>query len=280
LCLNCTPIKRIYRPAQLIETPMMLARRFIRPRSCGKALTVFPNCAATCGRTSQFFRPVLLLTPRAAARSFATQGAEPSGLTQVYAWWKGASANLKKLFVSYGYFAVATYLGVYVTTLSGLFVLVHAGLIPGPDVGAFINAWSVKKMLVGDDPVTLSPVVGEFLMAWLLTKTTEPVRLVVTIAAIPALVRRMPASILRAFRIPPDMWDPHYNLPKPLRRLRESSLASLHSSSPGNVHHAGQPGNRALSQGVFVRRSNQSSNILRPRWIQATFLRSLFPHSR
>lgn len=115
------------------------------------------------------------------------------------------------MFVSYGWFAVATYLGVYVTTLSGLFACVHFGLIGVPvDVGAYLDASSMKKALLGDAPLQLPPVASEFLFAWLLTKTTEPARLVVTIAAVPWLVRHAPAPLLRLLRVPPDMWTPRF----------------------------------------------------------------------
>jgi hypothetical protein len=163
--------------------------------------------------------------------------AKPVSILRPLAWWKANSAAMKKLFTSYGLFAVATYLGVYVTTLSGLFALVHAGAVEGPDVEAFLNSWSLKHALWGDAPIRLSPVFGEFLMAWLLTKTTEPVRLAVTIAAIPVLVRRMPHTVLRLLRVPPDMWDPRYRLPKALQRLRRvPATVSAATATGGNAN--------------------------------------------
>jgi hypothetical protein len=126
----------------------------------------------------------------------------PFSLRNFPAWWRANNARLKYFFRTYGYFAVATYLGVYVITLAGLFGLVRAGAIRGPDVNTWLNNWSVKKAFT-DKPVHLSPVATDFGVAWLLTKTTEPVRLVVTLAILPVLARRVPASVARLFRFPP-----------------------------------------------------------------------------
>jgi hypothetical protein len=126
----------------------------------------------------------------------------PFSLRNFPAWWRANNARLKYFFRTYGYFSVATYLGVYVVTLAGIFGLVRGGAIRGPDVNAWLNNWSVKKAIT-DKPVALSPVATDFGMAWLLTKTTEPVRLVVTLAILPVLVRRLPLSVARLFKIPP-----------------------------------------------------------------------------
>ena len=106
------------------------------------------------------------------------------------------------MMTSYGYLTVATYLGVYVVTLAGLFAAVSAGAIAGPDVDTFINAWSVKRALLGDRELHVPPWATQFATAWVLTKTTEPARLVATLALVPAIVRRAPVGLLRAFRVP------------------------------------------------------------------------------
>jgi len=106
------------------------------------------------------------------------------------------------MFKQYGYLTVATYLGVYVVTLAGLYALVRTGLVEGPDVNTFLNNWFVKKALYADE-IKLSDKAVDFGMAWLLTKTTEPVRLVVTLALMPVVVRRSPAWLLRLFRAAP-----------------------------------------------------------------------------
>ena len=125
-----------------------------------------------------------------------------SFLSSPLGWWRANAARFKAAIASYGYFAVATYLGVYVTTLAGLFVLVQSGAIEGPDVNAFLNGWFVKKALWGDAPVVIPAAYGNFATAWVLTKTTEPLRLVATLALLPVAARRAPAGLLRAFRVP------------------------------------------------------------------------------
>ena len=152
-------------------------------------------------------------------RTFSTLKSSNSFKFNPIQWWRENNARLKKLVLSYGWFAGATYLGVYVTTLTGLFVMVRLGAIgPSIDVGAAIDSWSIKKALFGEERLHINPVLSDFLVAWLLTKTTEPARLAVTIATIPVLVRHMPPAVLRFLRVPQDMWHPHFrDLPRALR---------------------------------------------------------------
>lgn len=118
-------------------------------------------------------------------------------------WWRANTARAKAMMSQYGYLAVATYFGVYLVTLGSLYGLVTAGVIAAPTGGVdeFINSWSVKKALLGEEPLHISPGFTGFATAWLLTKTTEPLRLVVTIGAVPAIARWAPASVLRMLRV-------------------------------------------------------------------------------
>ena len=109
---------------------------------------------------------------------------------------------MKRLFKSYGYFTVATYLGVYVITLGGLYVTVKAGAVTPPDVNGWINNWRVKKALY-EPQLVIPENYLDFATAWVLTKTTEPIRLVVTIALVPILVRRLPPRVLSLFGAKP-----------------------------------------------------------------------------
>ncbi len=103
----------------------------------------------------------------------------------------------------YGYLFVATYLSVYVVTLSGTYALVENGVIAGPDVNEWLKTSTVKQMVFGDREVRCPPVLVNFMTAWLLTKLTEPVRAAVTVALIPIAVRRLPPRLLRALRVEP-----------------------------------------------------------------------------
>jgi hypothetical protein len=67
-------------------------------------------------------------------------------------------------------------------------------------VNAWINGSSIKKFFT-ESEVKLSPFWSEFLTAWALTKTTEPLRIVGTAAALPVVVRYMPARLLQVFGI-------------------------------------------------------------------------------
>lgn len=118
------------------------------------------------------------------------------------AWWNANKAKLKDLASKYGWLPVATYLGVYVVVLSGMFVLVKAGVVHGPDaegISTFVNGWFVKRAVMGDAVVTIPAGFIDFATAWVLTKTTEPVRLVATIAVVPALARRLSPQLLMRF---------------------------------------------------------------------------------
>jgi len=85
---------------------------------------------------------------------------------------------------------------VYLVTLASVYGAVRAGALRGPDaayINGFLSTWYVKRALLGDGPVALPPSAVDFATAWLITKTTEPARLVGTIAVVPALARRYPA---------------------------------------------------------------------------------------
>lgn len=107
--------------------------------------------------------------------------------------------KLRLMVKRYGAVAVVTYLGVYVGTLGVLFAAVESGLNPF-DYGMDSN-WLVEKatgMLEGyswSEPVVeviqKNPHAGNFAAAWILTKFTEPVRMLFTIAIVPRIARAL-----------------------------------------------------------------------------------------
>jgi Protein of unknown function (DUF1279) len=127
----------------------------------------------------------------------------PSFFSSPIGWLKANKAHFKDLFKRYGYLTVATYLTVYVITLAGLYGCVRLGLVQGPDVNAYVNDWMIKKALVGDKHVTVPPKLIDFATAWILTKFTEPIRLAVTIAVMPRVIRRAPPGLLKFFKAGP-----------------------------------------------------------------------------
>ena len=132
-----------------------------------------------------------------------------SGGSLLFAPWRWLMANkaaLSQLARESGWLAAATYLSVYVLTLSALFAAVHSGALAALgmaplDVAGAIHArlpeWLWKPLL--GESGKLSPLFVEFGAAWLLTKTTEPLRLVATIALVPLLRRYAPLMLLRFF---------------------------------------------------------------------------------
>ena len=132
-------------------------------------------------------------------RSVSTTPPPPPPARGPLAWLLAQKAQLTELGTKYGYLSIATYLGVYVCTLGGIYVCVKAGAVTPPDVNTFINELSLKKALLGDGRIEVPPWGVDFATAWVLTKTTEPLRLVSTIALIPVLVRRLPPHVLAAF---------------------------------------------------------------------------------
>ncbi|EKU20355.1 hypothetical protein NGA_2087520 [Nannochloropsis gaditana CCMP526] len=105
--------------------------------------------------------------------------------------------KLRLMVKRYGAVAVITYLGVYVVTLSALFAAVESGLTPF-DYGLDSN-WLVEKAthllenyswsepLV--ETIQTNPHAGNFAVAWVLTKFTEPLRMILTIAVVPRIAR-------------------------------------------------------------------------------------------
>jgi len=91
-------------------------------------------------------------------------------------------------------------------TLAALYAAVRAGALGTLDVAGALAARlpaAVKEALFGPGDIAISPALLDFGTAWLLTKTTEPLRLVATLALVPALRRRAPLPLLRLLRAVP-----------------------------------------------------------------------------
>jgi len=113
--------------------------------------------------------------------------------------WRWVSAQLKELWTRYGWLTVITWFGLYNAVLWSIFGARRSGVLKGmdaKDVEKWLNNLSLKKSVLGPEHVTLSPVAMDFLIAWLLVKTTEPIRAVAVILAVPVLVRRLPTWLL------------------------------------------------------------------------------------
>lgn len=108
---------------------------------------------------------------------------------------------MTRLLKRYGYITAATYVAVYVVSLSSVYGIVSLGIIPILDVNSFVNGLSLKKWILGDAPVDIPRWASPLVTAWIITKTTEPVRLVVTAAIMPSVIKRLPVGILRFFGV-------------------------------------------------------------------------------
>ena len=122
-------------------------------------------------------------------------------------WLLAHKEQFSHLMRSYGYLALATYLSVYVVTLCSLWLAVLGGWIGTLDVVGALSArlpdWAQRAMWGGGE-LRLAPWLVKFFTAWLITKTTEPLRLVTTIALVPLLRRHAPTVLLRVLRALPE----------------------------------------------------------------------------
>ncbi len=107
--------------------------------------------------------------------------------------------KLKLMMKRYGAVAVVTYFGVYVSTLGVLYAAIESGVNPfdyGLDSGSLMG--KVTAMLEGYswsqpilDSIEKNPHVGNFALAWIMTKFTEPLRMLVTFGIVPPIARAL-----------------------------------------------------------------------------------------
>ena len=116
-------------------------------------------------------------------------------------WWTENSGLFRQYVRNYGGLTLTFYIGMYVVVLTTLWGLVELGAVRGPDVNKWLKNSKIKTWLSPDKELEVSPHITNFLTAWLLTKTTEPVRILVTLFAIPALLRYLPMRVLQIFNI-------------------------------------------------------------------------------
>jgi hypothetical protein len=85
--------------------------------------------------------------------------------------------------------------------LGSTFGLVRCGAIPSPDLHAWVNDSRLKKWMCPDKRLQLSKGASDFLTAWLIVKTTEPIRAAATIVAVPVMVRYLPVRVLSRLKV-------------------------------------------------------------------------------
>ena len=105
---------------------------------------------------------------------------------------------------SYGYFSVATYFAIYLTTLFSVYNLVKFGLLTSPDPRPWVKNLWIKRKIFGDE-AELPDWGVDMANAWLYTKLTEPARVVVTLFLVPLLASRLPPRFLAVFGVKKGM---------------------------------------------------------------------------
>ena len=110
----------------------------------------------------------------------------------------GLKAQFKAMWQKYGYMGIGFYLTVYITVLSSIYFSLDLDLLNAAAFGVDPTS-AVKKVCNLVETVTGNgflpgyindhPKVGTFAIAWVMTKFTEPLRLGLTIAALPTVAR-------------------------------------------------------------------------------------------
>lgn len=111
-----------------------------------------------------------------------------------------AKEGFKDLWKKYGTVAITTYLSVYISTLTGVFLALDYDIFGastfGMDPVESIN--KVADIVEGFTGSTAfpgyvkeNPRVGTFAVAWIMTKFTEPARLFFTIGIVPSIARTL-----------------------------------------------------------------------------------------
>jgi len=102
----------------------------------------------------------------------------------------------KELWNNYGYLAIGTYFGIYITTLGSIFTCLDNDLLNAAAFGldpaiAVQKVCDIVEKISGystfPDYVRQYPQLGTLAIAWVMTKLTEPLRLVFTIFIVPKI---------------------------------------------------------------------------------------------
>eukprot|EP01138_Halocafeteria_seosinensis_P007319 gb/GECG01007483.1/.p1 GENE.gb/GECG01007483.1/~~gb/GECG01007483.1/.p1 ORF type:complete len:310 (+),score=15.78 gb/GECG01007483.1/:1-930(+) len=116
-------------------------------------------------------------------------------------WWHDNSDLFRQYIRNYGGLTLTFYIGMYVGVLAIMWALVELGAVKGPDVNKWLRNSRIKQWISPNKELQVSPHITNFLTAWLLTKTTEPFRILITLFAVPALLRYLPMRMLHLFNI-------------------------------------------------------------------------------
>lgn len=94
--------------------------------------------------------------------------------------------KIRTFLKKYGAVGVVTYFGLYGATLASFYGAFSSGLLFAGDVVGLIEFLHLGDIL---DESLLTPKVGNFALAWVSTKFTEPLRFAITLAITPSISR-------------------------------------------------------------------------------------------
>lgn len=106
--------------------------------------------------------------------------------------------KMKYMWKNYGYVAIGSYLSLYVITLGSIFLCLDFDVFRASTVGfspeeAILKVCDIFETVTGSKAlpgfIRERPTVGTFAVAWVMTKFTEPLRLGVTLAAVPKIAK-------------------------------------------------------------------------------------------
>ncbi|KJP89880.1 hypothetical protein AK88_00336 [Plasmodium fragile] len=100
-----------------------------------------------------------------------------------------AKINVKKFFKKYGYIGFGTYFVVFVLTFSCSYLFVHFKYISLADLTYWSEKMHLTKYMNDDLQKKIDSVWGELIFAYIASKITEPVRIVITILITPYIAK-------------------------------------------------------------------------------------------
>ena len=92
--------------------------------------------------------------------------------------------RLRRLIRDYGYIALGIHLSVYLATLGSLFAALEADILKAGDARSWLKNIGADRFI---DLEKVKPSAGNFALAWILAKFTEPMRLFITATVTPRL---------------------------------------------------------------------------------------------
>ncbi|EUD67597.1 hypothetical protein C922_01782 [Plasmodium inui San Antonio 1] len=100
-----------------------------------------------------------------------------------------AQMNVKRFFQRYGYIGLGTYFIVFCVTFSCCYLFVHFKYISLADLTYWCEKMHLTKYMNDDLQKKIDSLWGELIFAYIASKVTEPVRIVITILITPYIVK-------------------------------------------------------------------------------------------